>query len=147
MKPRKPLLRPTKPLARSTKRIERKPITRKPTKRAKDKKKAMDDAKDFYFELSDRPAEMRKTRANCQLCNGTIWRDDCAAHHKIKRSLWATAAKFEIAVCGTADDKRNLVIIHHRCHDKLHLETPESIAELNRVRLSEANALNGKFIR
>lgn len=144
MKPRKPLPRPTKPLARSTKRIDRKPLSRKHGRAAKAKKAAIEAAKDFYFKTYG--AREGKV-ANCQKCIQAMWRDDCAGHHKIKRSLWATAAKFEIDICGKADDMRNLVIIHHRCHDKLHLETPESIAELNRVRASDANALNGKFIK
>jgi len=143
MKPRKPLPRPTKPLARSTKRIERKPITRKPTKRSKDRKKAKEEAKDFYFSGFG----MDEKKTGCQFCSLTMWRDDCAAHHKIKISLWATATVEERQAIGDVDSKKNLVIIHHRCHDKLHLETPESIAELNRVRASEANALNGKFIK
>ena len=149
MKPRKPLPRPTKPLTRSTKPLKRTPLSRKPGRVAKAKKAAIEAAKDFYFEAgSFKPSVgMLKPRANCQYCNGTMWRDDCAGHHKIKRSLWATASVDERSYAGTVDSFKNLVIIHHRCHAKLHLETPESITELNRVRASEANALNGKFIK
>jgi len=143
MKPRKPLPRPTKPLARSTKPLKRTPLSRKPGRAAKAKKAAIEAAKDYYFSGFG----MDEKKTGCQLCSLTMWRDDCAGHHKIKRSLWATASVEERQAIGDVDSKKNLVIIHHRCHDKLHLETPESIAELNCVRASEANALNGKFIK
>jgi len=141
MKPRKPLPRPTKPLARSTKRIERKPITRKPTKRKKAIDAALDAAKDFYF----KEYGYGDGTAPCQDCRDVLKRREFHAHHKIKRSLWATASVEERERIGDQHGKKNLVIICEPCHDWAHDESrPEN---LKSIRTCTANAENGEKIQ
>jgi len=155
MKPRKPLPRPTKPLARSTKRIERKPITRKPLKRTRLSKKTMtkrrkainaflNEAKDHYFSLDFGNYGARKFYP-CQRCRLPVERKGCHAHHKIKRSLWATASVEERERIGDQHGKKNLVIICEPCHDWAHDESrPEN---LKSIRTCTANAENGEKIQ
>ena len=74
-------------------------------------------------------AQYLATWEHCQLC-GLEFGDDAIPHHKIKRSL------------GGKDHGANLVIIHSYCHTQIHLDK----LLYERVRDSEANALNGLLI-
>lgn len=122
---RTPLKRSTKPIARSSTPLKRSAISRKPTKRAMAKTQAMRDAKDLYFKPYG-----KGEAAPCQYCGGKMFQDDCAAHHKIKRSL------------GGKHGPENLVVIHHKCHAFIHELTELYI----QVRDSSANARNGKTV-
>lgn len=129
------------PLPRSKKPLKRTRLSRKPGRTQKLRKKAIEEAKDFYFALF---VNLEGKRAPCQKCAVMMWRDDCAGHHKIKRSQWAIRS---FSVSYGIDDKKNLVIVHHHCHAKFHETSPEGLALLQQVCLSPANAENGERIK
>ena len=134
---RSPLPRRTTPLPRSTKPLKRTAITRKPTKRRLLIQSVLDEVKTFYFKnfcYDGGPY------GPCQDCRRLIRKDNCHAHHKIKRSLWVTASAEEKAkVGGELHGKRNLVIICSKCHAWFHAK-PE---RLQACREHTGNANNG----
>lgn len=135
MKPRKPLPRSTKPLPRSTKPLKRTPITRKPTKRKTEIDRKLKAAKVFYF----KEYGYGDGTAPCQDCRDVLKPTQAHAHHKIKRSLWATASAWERAWCGDPHSLKNLVVICRKCHRWIHAK-PE---RLDAIRKHEGNAENG----
>lgn len=125
------------PLKRGTKPLKRTPLKQGKGRRAKAVDAVLEAAKDIYFKGLDVHV--------CQLRRCPIHRKACDAHHKIKRSLWATASAADrIAVGYLLHGLKNLVILCRPCHTWAHDEShPENLAA---VRKSEANALNGRKI-
>lgn len=122
LKRKKPLNRAT-PKTLAFHRKPRKPISRKPGKRAKTVKAATDAAKDFYF---------KHHKHECQLTGEHITRNTCVAHHKVKRSV-----KID-------DSFENLVILEYWAHARIHADGNEQL--LKAVAVSSANVRNGEKI-
>jgi hypothetical protein len=125
-----------KPLTRSTKPLKRKAITRKPTKRRLAVDAQLTTAKDFYFKNFGH----EDGTAPCQHCRIRMDRPSAHAHHKIKRSLWATAmAEERQAMDNEKHGKKNQVVICEACHVWIHAK-PE---RLDAVRRCSGNSENG----
>ncbi len=94
-------MKPRKPLPRSTKPLKRTPL-RRIGKRGKEKAMFRRKVKADYFKL------WGASTATCQWCGRPMDLEDCAAHHKIKRSL------------GGKDVPENILVVHHHCHTEIH---------------------------
>lgn len=133
---RTPLPKRTTPLPRSTKPLKRTPIIFTLTKRKKVINAKMTFAKTFYFNEHG----LGDGTAPCQVCLDFFKITQANAHHKIKRSLWATAsAEQKTSVGEDLHGMGNLVIVCRKCHGWIH----EKSERLDSIRDHEGNADNG----
>lgn len=108
-------------IKRSSKPLKRSPLKRE-GKRGKAKRLFRVVCREKYFG--------KEESKPCQFCGFSMEPKDCAAHHKLKRSL------------GGKDEFENIVCIHHSCHELIH----ENVHLLAKVKMSKANVLNGEII-
>lgn len=119
------------PLKRSRKPLKRTKLSRKPGRRAKEVKSAIESAKATFFDSG----RWHDEHSKCQWCQSHITKDNAVAHHKIKRSL-----KID-------DTPENFVIVHHwPCHASFHTGDKEGTKNLKMVRESTANVINAEAI-